>query len=212
MSFALVFALIAISLVGLGYLATTDPKRRRSHGLASLERQPLVWPSRVATFGPGILLIIVGHWSGLAIWAGAVTVLGWIIAALPPAQYTQLKDAFGIGVLKVTHTADNRIRDLRKVAGTKATSFVKEIARVLAGRVRGLNASWQNWMTKPRWLLHKTEKTSEVSLLKARIKALEARIHHLENNSAQSETRSSEAPYDTSAEVAMDLPKQRQSG
>ena len=78
---------ILVSLAGFAYLGATDPKRRRVHKASKLTRRPFFWPARIAAFAPGIALIAMSHWSGLAIWAGALTVIVWGVAALPPQAY-----------------------------------------------------------------------------------------------------------------------------
>jgi len=87
-----VFALVALSLLGLGYFLKTDPKRRRTAGLPMFESRRLLWPARALLLAPGALLLVLGHWSGLAIWAGTVTVVGWVLAATSGAAYSAFAD------------------------------------------------------------------------------------------------------------------------
>ncbi|MEM8648667.1 MAG: hypothetical protein AAGF86_20325, partial [Pseudomonadota bacterium] len=89
MSGWIVFILILLSLYGLAYLMRTDPKRRRTHDLPQLKDRPLVWPARLMIFGPGAYLIAIGHWSGLSIWAGAITTLGWMMITTSPDTYAK---------------------------------------------------------------------------------------------------------------------------
>ncbi|MEM9124945.1 MAG: hypothetical protein AAGB28_04150 [Pseudomonadota bacterium] len=99
-----VIVMIAVSLTGLGYLARTDAKRRRIFGQIALHRRRFIWPARLAVFGPGLLLVGLGHWSGLMIWAGAVTTLGWAMAAIRPQGYVHaLYAADGIAIALKRH-------------------------------------------------------------------------------------------------------------
>ncbi|MEL6206231.1 MAG: hypothetical protein AAFR47_13115 [Pseudomonadota bacterium] len=97
-----ILGLIGVSLAGLGYMAVTDAKRRRVFDLPAFTGRRWLWPARAAVFGPGLVLAAAGHWSGATIWAGAVTVLGWAMAALPPATYARLwaEIAAGLGTGK----------------------------------------------------------------------------------------------------------------
>lgn len=80
---------LACTLGGLGYLAVTDPKRRRVFGLEARAR-PFAWPARIAVFAPGLALAAAGAWAALTIWLGAATVSGWGLAALPPGRAGRL--------------------------------------------------------------------------------------------------------------------------
>jgi hypothetical protein len=75
----------AVSLAALGYLAATDPKRRRSFRLppAGPRQAGVAW---IVALAPGALVAAVGGAGGLFVWFGAVSVLGWGIAALPPGR------------------------------------------------------------------------------------------------------------------------------
>ena len=74
----------ALSLAALGWVAATDPKRRRAFGLP-----PHPGPRRTGTAWllallPGFVLPVWAGGAGFVIWLGAVTVAGWGLAALPP--------------------------------------------------------------------------------------------------------------------------------
>ena len=71
---------LLVSLMGLGYLALTDPKRRR---IAHVPKQsPVV---RIASLGwsvvalPGAVLLLLGEVSAFVCWLGAITVAGWLL-------------------------------------------------------------------------------------------------------------------------------------
>lgn len=80
---------IAVSLAGVGYLAGTDPKRRRAFRLppATGASPRLGW---ALVLGPGLVLPFAAGGAGFTIWIGAVTVAGWAIAALPPERTAEL--------------------------------------------------------------------------------------------------------------------------
>lgn len=167
MSGWVIFAGIVLSLSGLAYLAATDPKRRRTHNLTKIEKRPFIWPARAATFGPGVYLTAIGHWSGLSIWAGAVTTLGWVIAAITPQTYAKLQ-------------ADLRVQ----------SESVRADAHELFQRLSSMPAKYVPeqlgvWRVKlPR--LSKTSpeypEAAEIVALKARIELLEARLARLETD------------------------------
>lgn len=165
MSGSWVFAGLVFSLASLTYLASTDPKRRRSHGQKVLERPSLLWPARIVLWGPGMLLIGLGNWSGLVIWAGALTTLGWVLVAISPAAYAQLRKDI------------QRIRiQVWEQLGRRAQSLLETQARYVPERLRA-------WSLKiPRVRLSAAERTQSavVEELNARITALEARLNRLE--------------------------------
>ena len=179
MSMGAVFALTLLSLLGLGYFVRTDPKRRRAFKQAKLDRRPLLWPARVALFGPGILLIATAHWSGLAIWAGTVTVVGWLMAAISPETYARrsgelhsaTKGAFSRFGRRVGHP----LIILSIAVSSRALMKLKTLR---TRRADPANAD---------------PSLEEVNELKARIVALEARLHRLENGPAPQETKTQNA-------------------
>jgi hypothetical protein len=73
----------AMSLAALGYLAATDPKRRRSFRLPAPERRHpgAAW---IAALAPGALVGAVGGAGAFFVWLGTASVLGWGVAAAPP--------------------------------------------------------------------------------------------------------------------------------
>lgn len=76
---------VAVSLAGVGYLAGTDPKRRRAFRLppAARSNPRLGW---ALVLLPGVLLPFAAGGAGFTVWIGAVSVVGWAIAALPPER------------------------------------------------------------------------------------------------------------------------------
>ena len=170
MSGWLILAAILTSLSGLVYLAWTDPKRRRTHDLPKIARRPFVWPARIATFGPGVYLTIIGHWSGLAIWAGAVTTLGWIMAAITPETYANLRE--DLQTKRASGWA--KAQQMSKAALSLSAKYIP--GRVLAWRIElPVLAKAPTGTPKP---------AEDIEDLKARVTALEARLHRLEDRQA----------------------------
>ena len=79
-------AAIAVTLVALAYLASTDPKRRRVANLPTYEGKRRAVFALLSALLPGIALIVMGDGAGLVVWLGATTILGWGVAALPPER------------------------------------------------------------------------------------------------------------------------------
>ncbi|MEM6577919.1 MAG: hypothetical protein AAF678_05460 [Pseudomonadota bacterium] len=165
MSGLAIFAAILFSLAGLAYLTSTDSKRRRTHDLAKIDKRSFVWPARVASFGPGIYLTAIGHWSGLAIWAGAVTTLGWVIAAITPQTYARLKTDLRV-------QSDN-VRD-------KAHELLQRLYTMPARYVSERLRAWRIDLSRLSETPLENPQAAEMDALKARITALEARLARME--------------------------------
>lgn len=74
---------LAISVAGLVYLTATDPKRRRSFRLSARPRFAIVgW---IVAIAPGAALLVAGETAAFLIWIAAATIVGWLLAARPPA-------------------------------------------------------------------------------------------------------------------------------
>ena len=74
----------ALSLAALGWLAANDPKRRRAFDLAAHpgpRRAGVAW---TLAFLPGLLVPFWSGGAGLVLWLGAVSVAGWVLAAVSP--------------------------------------------------------------------------------------------------------------------------------
>ncbi len=88
MSILAAVAAVAASSAALAYLTVGNAKRRRVFGLPPLERK--AWQTRLAIAGvlaPAVALLYDGG-AGFVIWCGAVSVIGWGLAAMPPAKPT----------------------------------------------------------------------------------------------------------------------------
>lgn len=79
-----VFVALGVSVAALIHLAHTDPKRRRVFGLAEYDGRRWTYPSLALLALPGVLLLVSGNGAGFTVWLGALTVLGWGVAALDP--------------------------------------------------------------------------------------------------------------------------------
>lgn len=77
-------AAIAVTLAGIGRLAATDPKRRRSFGLPPFRGNRQLVLALTAVFMPGVLLLAIGSGADFVAWLGAICVAGWAVAAVSP--------------------------------------------------------------------------------------------------------------------------------
>lgn len=84
-------AALIVSVAVLIHLARTDPKRRRVFGMPEYEGRRWVWLSLAVLCAPGIALLASGDAAGFTIWLGALTVLGWGVAAVSPARAEALR-------------------------------------------------------------------------------------------------------------------------
>ena len=85
MSLPWAFAIAATSAAALGYLAWTDPKRRRAFRFpAAVGRRPRVALAALICSG-AVAAAILGA-GGFFIWLGAASVFGWAVAATPPGR------------------------------------------------------------------------------------------------------------------------------
>ena len=156
-----VFVLITLSLTGLGYLAVTDPKRRRSFGQPKLDGRRLLWPARSAVFGPGVYLTLIGHWSGLSIWAGAVTTLGWAMAAIRPDTYARLRTL---------------LRARRAESLAKAQQISGQLLQLPARLVPESLRAWAHTLPRLKTASKGMNRPADIETLTARIAELEARV------------------------------------
>lgn len=149
MSAAATTAATAVSLVALGRLAAGDPKRRRAFRLPAQEnrRAGLLWAAALA---PGLL---VPFWSGAAgffVWLGAVSVFGWVAAAISPdrnlALRMRLAEGFGRAAGAVAPALAAGRRAVGRIRRAGGTALARPAAAVPAGyaelerRVRELEA------------------------------------------------------------------------
>lgn len=86
MTAVLPLSAVAVTLLGLAYLTATDPKRRRAFKRPPPSRR-LVLPAFALVFAPGVALLVFGQGAAFVMWLGAVTVLGWLVAARAPAAH-----------------------------------------------------------------------------------------------------------------------------
>ncbi|MEM6546279.1 MAG: hypothetical protein AAF713_00885 [Pseudomonadota bacterium] len=153
---------LAVSTLGIGYLAATDAKRRRVFRRPPLEKRRWTFLARTAVFAPAVPLIVVGDLAALVIWMGAATVLGWGIAAVSPRQLD------GLAVWLRRHLSISWVRWtlLRQLVRERyqvlRTSAVAAAGRI-ATRVKGTP-------------------DTRIEELEARIAALEERLAELEDD------------------------------
>lgn len=121
MTVAVTLAGTAVSLAGLGYLAATDPKRRRAFRLPPVaKRRPrLGW---AAALVPGALVAALAGAGSFFVWFGAVTVVGWTLAATRPeaAEATRRALAAAAGRLGERLAALRRPASPDRVAALEA--------------------------------------------------------------------------------------------
>lgn len=86
----------AVSLGAIGWLAATDPKRRRAFRQPAMPRRHsrLLW---TAVWLPGVLLPFWSGGAGLVIWMGAVSVAGWGVAAISPRRSAAWRQRLAAG-------------------------------------------------------------------------------------------------------------------
>ncbi len=82
------------SLAAFGRLAATDPKRRRAFRLPPRDgRRPgLLWSAALL---PGVLVPVWSGAGGFFVWFGAVSVAGWVVAAVSPERNLALRARAG---------------------------------------------------------------------------------------------------------------------
>lgn len=130
---------VGVSLGAIAALSVTDAKRRRAFRLPPVERRRggLLWGLVLA---PGILLPFASGAAGFVIWTGAVTVAGWVVAALPPGRVTgwgrRVRAALPGQRLGATAAAWARAGIARLPAGPAA----RPLDDGLEGRIRALEA------------------------------------------------------------------------
>lgn len=91
MSILTIVTAVGASTAALAYLATGNTKRRRVFGLPSIERKAWqTWLAIAGMLAPAVFLLYVGDGAGFVVWCGAVSVTGWGLAAISPAQATAM--------------------------------------------------------------------------------------------------------------------------
>ncbi|MEM9279635.1 MAG: hypothetical protein AAGA76_13780 [Pseudomonadota bacterium] len=158
-----------ISLAGIWYLADTNPKRRRTFDQPILNRRKWVWVARLSILVPGIMLIFAANWSGLSIWAGAITVAGWIIAATSPVHLDRIKTVGQCGVLEARVWVSDGWFSLTQGPDTTLGSI-------------------RRWLSDK--LSNSTEKSMRIEELEARVAELEAELSDKKSSKASKKQRS----------------------
>ncbi|MEM9248835.1 MAG: hypothetical protein AAGB05_09095 [Pseudomonadota bacterium] len=174
MSGLVIAGLTGLSLAGLGYMAVTDPKRRRVFRQPPLTGRRWLWPARVAVFAPAAVLVALGHWSGLMIWAGAVSVLGWAMAAVRPDGYalaaTNAHAALYGALIQLQQTL-GALRPTLALVGERADRVLARLRKALPSRSAAPTADV-------------TSHTAVIAALELRICELEAQVAALTASAA----------------------------
>jgi hypothetical protein len=76
---------VGLSLAAIGYLAVTDPKRRRAfrQGEAGRRWAPAAW---AAALVPGALVPFASGAAGFVLWLGATATAGWMLVGMEPGR------------------------------------------------------------------------------------------------------------------------------
>jgi hypothetical protein len=84
------FSAVGVSLAAIGYLAVTDPKRRRAFRQAEVgERRALVgWAVALL---PGALVPLASGGAGFVLWLGATATLGWLLVGIRPERLESVR-------------------------------------------------------------------------------------------------------------------------
>ncbi len=75
---------LTLSLLAMLYLRNANPKRRRSHRLAVLNKkhyQSLGW---ILSIVPGLVLLLLNVYAAFIMWFAAYSLMGWLIALPRP--------------------------------------------------------------------------------------------------------------------------------
>lgn len=134
----------AVSLGAIGWLAATDPKRRRAFRQPAMPRRHarLLW---TAVWLPGLLLPFWSGGAGLVVWMGAVSVAGWGVAAVSPrrsaAWRQRLAAGWAAGLARLPAVGGAMTAARRWLASLRRTPReAREAPMGLEARVRALEA------------------------------------------------------------------------
>ena len=76
---------VGVSLAAIGYLAATDPKRRRAFRLGGGRRTAALPGLDARGARPGVLVPIWGAAApGSSVWLGATATVGWLLVGMAP--------------------------------------------------------------------------------------------------------------------------------
>ncbi len=134
-AFLSILALV-ISSAGVLYLASTNAKRLRAFNRQVPDARRWALVARIAIFAPGILLITGGFTAAFVIWMGAITVLGWGIAAFSPTKIDRAQAWLeNFGAVSAQRTAA-----LQVSARDRLASLTSRIAKGDSDRIAALEA------------------------------------------------------------------------
>ena len=76
---------VGVSLAAIGYLAVTDPKRRRAFRQAGAGERRAAAGWAVALM-PGVLVPWASGGGGFVVWLGATATAGWLLVGMQPER------------------------------------------------------------------------------------------------------------------------------
>ncbi|MEM7667831.1 MAG: hypothetical protein AAF317_01610 [Pseudomonadota bacterium] len=150
---------LLISGVAVIYLAATNAKRRRAFKQPPVEQR---WRliARLSVWLPGLACVVLQEWAIFTMWAGGITVLGWVVAATSPVHL----DALGRDARVAFSHLGDRTSGFTSLITARTASF------------RGKGSAGVARIAE----MFKAAPDERVEVLEARIAALEARLARLE--------------------------------
>ena len=138
MSILAIVTAVAASTAALAYLAAGDAKRRRVFGLSPLERKAWqTWLAIAGVLAPAVLLLYGGGGgAGFAVWCGAVSVVGWALAATSPAQATAMGRRVTGGMAAAGRILRAVIRTARGTEDARLTRLERRVDALEAALAR----------------------------------------------------------------------------
>jgi hypothetical protein len=123
----------AVSFAAIGYLAATDPKRRSAFRLPPVPRRHprLAW---TALLVPGLAVAGLAGGGGFLAWFGAVTVVGWAVAAVRPDGSGTLGLALADGLARLRDLSAEAVQRLRAIAARLVALRPALLARASTAR------------------------------------------------------------------------------
>lgn len=87
MTALLTLTAIAVSALGIGWLLSTNAKRRRAFDLPPRQGRSYTALAWAVVLLPGLLLLADGQAAAFVMWLGGAPVVAWLLAACPPARF-----------------------------------------------------------------------------------------------------------------------------
>lgn len=155
---------LAVSLWGICRFIVSDSKRRRAFKLKGKAPVRNRW-AFAAILLPGLVLLVFDQWSATLMWIGGMPLLGWIATVINPATYAKLSEFL-----------------YRQTRIMQATSIlaVQYLSSFPARYVPEHLSMRRMHSIRSRKTTAEHSQQVEIEELKARITALEARLHRQE--------------------------------